>query len=94
MWDGVMVTSWAHNPETRSITLVRIRLPQQIYKDPWRNWLAHLTHNQGVNGSSPLGSTKCRNVGIGRQDGLKIHYPKGVRVRLPLSIRKNQIEII
>lgn len=40
LWDGVMVTSWAHNPETRSITLVRIRLPQQFFnkKGPLTQW--------------------------------------------------------
>ncbi len=25
---------------------------------PWRNWIAHLTTNQKVGGSNPLGSTK------------------------------------
>ena len=31
------------------------------FLDPWRSWLAQLTHNQLVVGSSPTGSTKTFN---------------------------------
>ena len=61
---------------------------------PQLSWLEHLTHNQGVLGSSPSGNTMCPLDGIGRHDWLRTSCFGIASSSLAGGTKKNNMKII